>query len=236
MKRINKRTSVITNVALAVAVVIVAVISFIPTKIAPISSGSALSAIYKGNVEKKNVSVMFNVYENTEVVNGIIDVLNEKGVKGTFFVGGCWADDNGETLVRIVNSGHEIGNHGYFHKDHKKLNYDGNYQEISLTLKIVKALCGVKPSLFAPPSGSYSEQTLKASYDLGSKVIMWSKDTIDWRDNDLSVIKKRATQNVTNGDLILMHPKIHTLKVLPEIIDYYKESGYSVVTVSENIT
>ena len=220
MKRINKRTSVITNVALALAVVIVAAISFIPTKIAPISSVGTLSAIYKGNVEKKNVSVMFNVYENTEVVNGIIDVLDEKGV----------------TLVRIVNSGHEVGNHGYFHKDHKKLNYDGNYQEISLTLKIVKALCGVKPSLFAPPSGSYSEQTLKASYDLGSKVIMWSKDTIDWRDSDLSVIKKRATQNVTNGDLILMHPKIHTLKVLPEIIDYYKESGYSVVTVSENIT
>ena len=85
---------------------------------------------YNGNRENRNVSLMFNVYENTQVVNGIVSTLDEYGVKATFFVGGCWADDNGETLERIVKSGHELANHGYFHKDHKNLDYQINKQEM----------------------------------------------------------------------------------------------------------
>lgn len=235
MKRLNRRIALITNFVLVLAFIGVFAVSFLPETIVPIYGGNELSAIYSGNVKNKNVSVMVNVYENTEVVNKMIDVFNEKGVQATFFVGGCWADDNGETLKKIVDSGHEIGNHGYFHKDHKKLDYETNYQEISLAGKIIEALCGVKPTLFAPPSGSFSETTLEASFDLGYKVIMWSKDTIDWRDKDQDVIFKRATKNVSNGDLVLIHPKEHTLKVLPKILDYYDDLGYNVVTVSENL-
>lgn len=235
MKRLNKRIALITNFILVLAFIGVFAVSFFPENIVPIYGGDAVNAIYNGNVENKNVSVMINVYENTEVVNKIINVLNDKGVKATFFVGGCWADDNAETLKKIVGSGHELGNHGYFHKDHKKLDYDKNYQEISLTGVVTEALCGVKPTLFAPPSGSFNETTLEAAYDLGYKVIMWSKDTIDWRDKDTDLIYKRATENVSNGDFILMHPKEHTLKVLPKILDYYKSLGYNVVTVSENL-
>ena len=206
-----------------------------PRQTLPTYGKDTINAIYNGNRQKNNVSLMFNVYENTGVVNDIITLLDQKGVKATFFIGGRWADDNAATLERIVKSGHELGNHGYFHKDHKKLSYDDNYQEISLTGEMVSALCGAKLNLFAPPSGSFSQTTLKAAYDLGYKVIMWSKDTIDWRDKDAIKIYNRATKDLTGGDLVLMHPKKHTLEILPTIIDYYLSVGFDVVTVSENI-
>ena len=235
MKIPNRKLTVLTNVFLSLIICAVLAISFLPEKIVPIYGGEKLSAIYNGNRENKNVSLMFNVYENTQIVNRIIDCLDGNGVKATFFVGGCWADDNAETLLRIVNCGHEIGNHGYFHKDHAKLDYEGNFQEISLTSIIVESLCGVKPTLFAPPSGSFSDVTLESAFDNGYKVIMWSKDTIDWRDSDREKLFTRATKNLTNGDLVLMHPKQHTLDVLPEIIAYYKSMGFSIVTVGNNI-
>ena len=100
---------------------------------------------------------------------------------------------------------------------------------------MTEALCGVKPTLFAPPSGSFSEITLEAAYDLGYKVIMWSKDTIDWRDKSSDLVFRRATQNLSNGDLVLMHPKEHTLKALPDILDYYNSVGFNAVSVSENL-
>ncbi len=234
MKRKSKIT-LITNVILVGVFSIVSLVCFLPESVTPIYGGGEIDAIYNGNRDKKCVSLMFNVYENTDVVNKIIDVLDGYGVKATFFIGGCWADDNGKTLNRIVASGHEIANHGYFHKDHAKLSYEKNSEEIYLTEKIIEALCGVKTTLFAPPSGSFSSNTLQASYDLGYKVIMWSKDTIDWRDHDKNLVYKRATKNVTNGDLILMHPKEHTLLALSEILGYYITNGFSVVTVSENI-
>lgn len=235
MKKLNGKITLITNAVLLLTIVLVFSVSFIPEPSVPIYSGINIQPIYRGNAQRKNVSLMFNVYENTQTVNEIIDILNKKQVKATFFVGGCWADDNQQTLNRIVNEGHEIANHGYFHKDHKKLSYDLNKQEIELTGKIIKGLCGVSPNLFAPPSGSFSETTLSVAEELGYKVIMWSKDTIDWRDSDLSLIFKRATKNLTNGDLVLMHPKPHTKNALESVIDFYKENGYNVVTVSENI-
>lgn len=235
MKRLNRRITILTNVALLVIFTAVFAVSFLPQTIVPIYGGDQVSAIYNGNREKPNVSLMFNVYENTEIVNDIVDTLDEYNVKATFFVGGCWADDNEQTLLKIRDSGHEIANHGYFHKDHKNLDYDGNKQEISSTGTVVKSLCGVTPTLFAPPSGSFSSLTLEAAYDLNYKVVMWSKDTIDWRDSQTDIIYNRATKNLENGDLVLMHPKAHTLDALPSIITYYKSVNFSIVTVSENI-
>lgn len=235
MKKLNRKITIATNFVLVIIFTLVFAVSFFPEQIVPIYGGSNVSAIYHGNRENANVSLMFNVYEGTDVVNGIIDTLDEYGAKATFFVGGCWADDNESALKKIVESGHEIANHGYFHKDHKKLGYDKNKEEISLTGVIVEALCGAKMNLFAPPSGSFSETTLEAAFDLGYKVIMWSKDTIDWRDSDQDLLYKRATKNPENGDLILMHPKKHTLSVLPRVLEFYQNIGFNIVTVSENV-
>ena len=135
-------------------------------------------------------------------------------------------------MQKIIEYGNEIGNHGYFHKDHKKLSEEGNFREINDTDKIVNALVGYKMSLFAPPSGSFSKTTLKVVSSLNYQTIMWSKDTIDWRDNDKSLIVKRATDRVTCGDLILMHPKNHTVDALSEIIDIINKKGLKCVTVS----
>ncbi len=225
----------ITDVVLVLVITAVFAIGFFPQKIAPIYGGKKVSVYYNGDKSKQNVSLMINVYENGDVVTKMLSVFSEHNVNATFFIGGCWADDNGELLNKIRAQGHEIANHGYFHKDHKKLDYAHNKEEIYLTGKIINALCGATPTLFQPPSGSYSQVTLDACEDLGYKMVMWTKDTIDWRDSDEDLIFKRATQNVTNGDLILMHPKQHTLNVLPKIIEYIKSVNLNLVTVSNNI-
>ena len=229
------KTTVVSNIILVITIVSVFLVSFVPEKIIPIYGGSSISAIYNGNRENRKVSLMFNVYENTEIVLDIVDKLNEYNAKATFFIGGCWADDNEKALLELKNSGHEIANHGYFHKDHSKLDYEKNKEEIFLTEKVIYALCGEKTTLFAPPSGSFSNYTLEASYDLGYKVIMWSKDTIDWRDNNSDLIFSRATKNINNGDLILMHPKPQTLLALSKILEYYRSNNFIVTTVSDNL-
>ena len=230
----GKRLRITTDFILVGLIAVVFAVGFSAQGFVPTDS-AAVEAIYRGDVKKKNVSLMFNVYENAETVEKIVDTLDKFKVKATFFLGGCWADDNEKTLNKIVSSGHEIANHGYFHKDHKKLDYEGNKQEIALTEKMVYALCGAKTNLFAPPSGSFSDLTLSAAADLGYKVVMWSSDTIDWRDSDAEKIFSRATKNLSNGELVLMHPKEHTLNVLPRILTYYQTNGYSVVSVGENI-
>ena len=140
MKILNKKLTIITNTILGVIIIMVSLISFSPENIVPMYGGESVQAIYSGNKQNNNVSLMINVYENADIVNQMIEVLNGYNVKATFFVGGCWADDNKETLLNIVQNGHEIANHGYFHLDHKNLDYDKNYQEINLTGIIIESL------------------------------------------------------------------------------------------------
>ena len=64
---------------------------------------------------------------------------------------------------------------------------------------------------------------------------MWSRDTIDWRDKDSSLVYSRATNKIGAGDMILMHPTAHTLAALGDILKFYEENGLTPVTVSQII-
>ena len=198
-------------------------------------STNNINPIYNGNTDKNDISLMINVYWGTEYIDEILDIFEKYKVKTTFFVGGYWVDKNPEVLLKIYNYGHEIANHGYFHKDHKNLTREQNQQEILKTHELVKRYIKKEMNLFAPPSGSFSNTTLEVAYQMGYKTIMWTKDTIDWRDKDTNLIYTRATKNPSNGDLILMHPTRNTVEALSNIIEYYQNNGFNLTTVSKNI-
>lgn len=222
------------NTCLVVMLVLIASITVIGTS-TQVFGNNTYSAYYHGNENNNNVTLMFNVYMGEQYIEDILKVLDKGNAKATFFVGGSWAIKNSEILEQILQHGHEIGNHGYWHKDHKTLSIEKNMSEIGLTHEVIKQLLDYEMTLFAPPSGSYGQNTLKVAQDMGYKTIMWSKDTIDWRDQDKNIIYQRAIKNPSNGDLILMHPTNATLQALPEIITFYTQSGYKLTTVSENI-
>ena len=223
-----------SNLAIALIVIVIggfaifAGINIVPT--------SAVSGVYyNGDTSSNNVTLMINVYWGSEYLNEMLDILAEKNVKTTFFIGGTWAVLNENYLNRIYEEGHELANHGYHHKDHDKLSEAGNLEEISTTHKIVKELLGIEMNLFAPPSGAYNKLTVSCAEQLGYHTIMWTRDTIDWRDHDADLIYSRAIKNAKGGDLILMHPTEATKEALPKIIDYFQQNNFNLTTVSENI-
>ena len=207
---------------------VIAGINTIPT--------SAISGVYyNGDKSSKNISLMINVYWGTEYLDDMLEILDNYNVKTTFFIGGTWAMLNEDYLIKIHQKGHELANHGYHHKDHDKLDEEGNLNEISTTHTIIKELLGVEMELFAPPSGAYDKLTVSCANSLGYKTIMWTRDTIDWRDHDANLIYNRAIKNASGGDLILMHPTQSTVEALPRIIEHLQAKGFNLTTVSQTI-
>lgn len=230
----NKFISVITNIVLVCTVFVVSFVGYL--------GAESASAVYKsdrlfynGSEQSGAVSLMFNVYESTENVLQILDILDKYQAKATFFIGGSWADDNVDCVREIFKRGHEIGSHGYFHKDHSKMSLEANLEEIRPSIKLLDMILLSETKLFAPPSGAFNEQTVAACEELGLNVIMWSRDTIDWRDKDINLIVNRATQNLGAGEFILMHPKDVTVTALPQILTYIGENGLKTATISQNI-
>lgn len=198
------------------------------------------NAIYEGNKESAKISLMFNVYENAQNVEKIAEILDEYSFKCTFFVGGSWVAKNPNTLLKVASKGFEIGNHGYLHRDHAKLNLKQNTEEIVLTERLIDGVLADIPSyknckLFAPPSGSIGDTMFDSCKQLGYRVIMWTRDTIDWRDHDVNKIFDRAIKDVKAGDLVLMHPTDCTVQALPRILEYISSAGLVADTVSSVI-
>ena len=117
----SKLFTCLTNFVLILVVTAVSLVGFF--------SGNAAAVIYEsenlyygGKEEHSQVGLTFNVYEATNNVLKILDILDEYEAKATFFIGGSWADDNVDCVREIFNRGHELGSHGYFHKDHSKMN------------------------------------------------------------------------------------------------------------------
>lgn len=191
---------------------------------------------YSGNEESNKISLMINVYWGTEYLDGMLEILDKYDVKTTFFVGGTWAVNESDMLEKIYEKGHEIGNHGYTHKDQDKLNREQNQKEILTTHNIVKDLLNIDMNLFAPPSGAYSKTTVEVASSLGYQTIMWTRDTIDWRDKDADLIYSRAVKDAKGGDLVLMHPTEKTLEALENIIITLQEKGLKVTTVSDTLS
>ncbi|MBO5774081.1 MAG: polysaccharide deacetylase family protein [Clostridia bacterium] len=232
MKKNHFIVNVVMNVLLSMVLIVVA---FVGLGGKSVTASVSNKAVYRGNIEQPNVALMFNVYGGAEYVEGILKTLEDYDAKATFFIGGIWASKNNATLKLIAEKGHEIGSHGYFHKDAEKLTYEQNMEEIKMADKLINELVGVTPTLFAPPSGSIGSSMFKACEELDKVVIMWSRDTIDWRDKDASLVLKRATLDIQNGELVLMHPTEHTLKALPQILGFYKTKNLTPTTVSKCI-
>ena len=229
------RFNVATNLVLGVLILSIGALCLAPMDVATEAEGETFEIYRSAPAESSGVCLMFNVYWGTEEVYRILNVLEEKEAKATFFIGGSWADDNVECLRAIHAAGHEIGNHGYFHKDHSKLSFSENQKEIASCNQFIELALGEKVTLFAPPSGAYGNDTLQACKALEMQTILWSRDTIDWRDKDEALIYKRATNNIKGGEFVLMHPMQATANVLDDILEYYKTQNLSAVTVGDNL-
>ena len=215
-------------------------VSFVAAYPIEVKAEQVNNAVYNGKTDCGKIALTFNVYERADNVAKIAEILDEYGFKSTFFVGGCWAAKNGDTLLKLASSGHEIGNHGYSHLDHAKLSRKRNEEEIRITEKVIDSSLSSLPDyanskLFAPPSGSMSNAMFDACKELGYTVIMWTRDTIDWRDHNPDLIFERATKNLKAGDIILMHPTDATVTALQKILEYIKSQNLKADVVSKVI-
>ena len=225
-----KKSHTIVNIIIVLMISTLTILTVNNTKTLKVQADTRV--VYSGNSEENNVCFMINVYQGEEYVKNILDIMDIYNVKTTFFIGGSWAVKNIELIKEIYTRGHEIGNHGFYHKDQNKLNFEDNVQEIKMCHEVISKNLGIEMTLFAPPSGAYNITTVDAASSLNYKTIMWTHDTIDWRDQNADLIYNRATKNLSNGDLILMHPTKKTVEAMPNIISTAINNGFNPTTVS----
>lgn len=159
----------------------------------------------------------------------LLDTLAQNQVPATFFVLGRSAKIQPDSIARIVDEGHELGNHTWDHKDLRTLSGPDIDAQLQKTDDLLYSIVGLKPKNVRPPYGAYDNEVLK---HINRPIILWSVDPEDWKKPMQEELIKRMT-SPKSGGIILAHD-IHqsTVKVIPEVISELKNQGFTFVTVS----
>ncbi|MBM7647423.1 polysaccharide deacetylase family sporulation protein PdaB [Bacillus ectoiniformans] len=193
---------------------------------------------YNGTGAYKQIALSFDDGPDEEYTPKILDILKEKQVKATFFVVGQQVKWFPEMLCRIIDEGHEVGNHSFTHPEFSELTTSELIEEIDQTEQVIAQVSGCFPTVMRPPFGDVTANDIEVINDLGLKVVLWSVDTQDWKGLSKKRIIHKVMDQAMPGSIILQHshncmPLDGTVEALPVIIDRLSEQGYQFVTISE---
>lgn len=161
----------------------------------------------------------------------IIDILKEEDVNATFFILGNKVETYKDVLIESIKNGNELGNHSYNHKWLSKLSIKNLTDQIESTQEIIKEKLNYEPVFLRPTYGSV---TNRIRNNTNLKIALWSVDTKDWKIKNVDRIIKKATENIKDGDVILMHDIFErTSLALKGIISELKSQDFQFVTLSE---
>jgi peptidoglycan/xylan/chitin deacetylase (PgdA/CDA1 family) len=164
----------------------------------------------------------------------LLGMLARYDARATWFALGEVVTDSPSTLAQIARAGHEVGNHSWSHPELTRLRTSSIESQIERTTRTIDAATGQEPSLVRPPYGSISGRVDRVLGRLGSPVILWDVDSLDWKSLNSSRVYSRVMRQVRPGSIVLLHD-IHpsTVAAVPRILRALAARGYAFVTVSD---
>lgn len=205
------------------------------------SSGNEGNNSGQSNIEnidpnKPMIALTFDDGPSREVTPRILDALEQTGGRATFFLVGYNIDGNEDIIKRAYDLGCELGGHTYGHVNLIKIADDEQVKNQVNAVNIrLREITGQEQSttLLRPPYGSIDERVMGL---INNPVVLWSVDTEDWKFRNAEELLGYVEQNSYDGAILLMHDLYPTTAdgIIPAI-NWLKEQGYQLVTVSEMI-
>ena len=203
--------------------------------------------LWRAETTDKVVALTFDDGPSPEWTGPILDELKKAGIKATFFMLGRQAERFPSLVRRVMEEGHEIGNHSCSHRNLLFRNRSFLETEIRGAETSIHSACGVTTRYFRPPKAWLSGGGKKIIEELGYRVILWTLSSKDWAFFDEASIVRRILRNIRPGAILLFHDGggvfVHeggnrsvTVKSIPLLAENLKSDGYRFVTIHELIT
>src|SRR5690606_3847438 len=190
---------------------------------------------YQAETKEKVIALTFDDGPSKNV-DQLLPLLDEYKAKATFFLIGDEIEKHPEEAIKLVEAGHQIGNHTYSHKRMVLKSPSFIEEEIEKTDELIRSIGYEGEIDFRPP---YGKKFVGLPYYLNKtnrETIMWSLDPETYY---TSVDEKinYVLENIQSGSIILLHPMYDqtggTLEVVETILKELSNEGYRFVTVDE---
>ena len=171
---------------------------------------------------KNTVYLTFDDGPQEGLTTWILNFLNERNIRATFFCVGENVQNNPALFAKIESFGHRVGNHTMKHENGIKTNGSTYLKSIN------KASDYIESNLFRPPYGRlpfWKTTGIGKNY----KIVMWSWLSYDF-DKSVSIEKILDSANsIKGGDILVFHDNLKSQErvkiLLPKVVDLLTKKG-----------
>jgi len=197
------------------------------------------ATICRGRADTNEVALTFDDGP-CEDTDGLLEVLENLKVSAAFFMLGRQVDQYPKIARRVVESGHEIGNHSYSHPMFLCRGANETQHQLCRAQEVITVTTGVRPTFARPPYGVRTPAYFAAARHLDLQTIQWSDTGFDWKNHDAQRIARDAVRCARAGSIILLHDgdsagksnRRETIAAVPLIVSGLKARGLSVAPLS----
>jgi peptidoglycan/xylan/chitin deacetylase (PgdA/CDA1 family) len=193
----------------------------------------ANDVLVHGNTQLKEVALTIDDGPKPENARALLDLLGKYDVRATFFVVGKQVQKYPALVRRMMDEGHEVGNHTEDHITLKGLKEKQIREEIVACDKAVFRATGAHTNVFRPPGMRFDQTVLSTAQEIGFVTVHWNVAVGDYVDLKPEEIARKVLAKTQPGSVILLHGHPDTVKALPTILESLKARGYRFVTVSQ---
>lgn len=180
---------------------------------------------------KNEIYLTFDDGPIPEVTPWVLDILKEYNITATFFCIGDNIRKHPEVFKRILEEGHQVGNHTFNHLNGWKTSTVNYKKNVTACTTEIEKHTALSTRLIRPPYGRITPSQIKALQKENYQIIMWE---ILSRDYDTHLDKDKcyqnATKNVRSGSIIVFHDSLKAEErlryALPKTIKFLKEKGF----------
>lgn len=201
-----------------------------PVKTKPTIPSITLNNVESYSIPRGNVALTFDDGPSKYSAK-IINLLKKNHAGGTFFYIGENVKKYPNTVKYAHSNGFSIGSHSMGHQDFTTLTYKKQENDILQSSKLIKSITNQNVTLFRPPYGAKNKYTSDIMQKYGYKMVLWNKDTEDWKNRDVHSILKYVKSNSDSGCIILLHESEASVKALPKIIEYLQSKNLKIVSL-----
>ncbi len=181
---------------------------------------------------EKLVSLTFDDGPSGRYTRKLLEGLEERNARATFFLCGYRMEQDPALTERIFREGHEIGLHGYSHKPMQNMCQTDVIRELKKSVSLLPDGC--EAVFLRCPGGTCSRCTCQTAAALGLSLAYWSVDPRDWATDNAAAIEKEVLSHIQDGDIILMHDmSVSSVEAALMIVDELLEEGFRFVTLSQ---